>query len=166
MCRSVNPAPFQDRISDSGIPAGLIPISPAALISVSIAASFSNLLRNQRVIPPVRSLTSSIEYPLRKASITAPILLSVGILSQSSRSAVGSFSDALSSIVSPSEASDIVSGRGWGFPYSRLAQAFRQASSKERPIAITSPVDFIEVPIFLSAVRNLSNGQRGILTTQ
>ena len=33
-------------------------------------------------------------------------------------------------------------------------------------MAMTSPVDFIEVPKVRSAVRNLSKGQRGILTTQ
>ncbi len=92
--------------------------------------------------------------------------LSVGTLSQSSRRASGSGSKARSSIDSPPEASAIVSGLGCGWPYSKLAHALRKASSKQRPIAITSPVDFIEVPMVRSAVRNLSKGQRGILTTQ
>ena len=69
-------------------------------------------------------------------------------------------------MVSPSEASDIVNGLGWGLSYSKLAHALRHASSKERPMAITSPVDFIEVPRLLSAVLNLSKGHLGILTTQ
>ena len=92
--------------------------------------------------------------------------LSLGTLSQSSRRASGSGSKARSSIDSPPDASAMVRGLGWGCPYSRLDHALRKASSKPRPIAITSPVDFIEVPIVRSAVRNLSKGQRGILTTQ
>ena len=96
----------------------------------------------------------------------ADILLSVGTLSQSSKIAVGSSSEDLSSIDSPPEESAIVSGLGCGLPYSRLAHALRKASSKPLPIAITSPVDFMEVPIVLSAVLNLSNGHLGILTTQ
>jgi hypothetical protein len=34
-----------------------------------------------------------------------------------------------------------------------------------RPMAITSPVDFICVPMRGSTVRNLSKGQRGIFVT-
>ena len=67
---------------------------------------------------------------------------------------------------SPSDSSALVRGLGYAYPCSRLAQALRKASSKLRPIAITSPVDFMLVPSVLSAVRNLSNGHRGILTTQ
>ncbi len=96
----------------------------------------------------------------------ADILLSVGTLSQSSKIAVGSSSEDLSSIDSPPEESAMVSGLGCGLPYSRLAHALRKASSKHLPIAITSPVDFMEVPIVLSAVLNLSNGHLGIFTTQ
>ncbi len=92
--------------------------------------------------------------------------LSVGTLSQSSSRASGRGSKARSSIDSPPEASAMVSGRGCGWPYSRLAHALRKASSKQRPMAMTSPVDFIDVPMVRSAVRNLSKGQRGILTTQ
>ena len=43
--------------------------------------------------------------------------------------------------------------------------AFCSAASKVRSIAITSPVAFICVPSARSASGNLSNGQRGILTT-
>ena len=44
--------------------------------------------------------------------------------------------------------------------------AFENAASKERSIAMTSPVAFICVLMPRSPVGNLSNGQRGILTTQ
>ena len=60
MCKSVKPAPFHILISSSGTSAGLRPISPAARISVSMAAMFSNRCRNQRVTPPVMSRTSSV----------------------------------------------------------------------------------------------------------
>ncbi len=43
--------------------------------------------------------------------------------------------------------------------------AFLNASSIVRPIAITSPVDFIAVVSVRSACVNLSKGQRGTLTT-
>ena len=43
--------------------------------------------------------------------------------------------------------------------------AFMKDSSRVRPIAITSPVLFMEVESVRSAPLNLSNGQRGILTT-
>ena len=38
-------------------------------------------------------------------------------------------------------------------------------SSIVRPIAITSPVDFMEVPMRASTVGNLSKGHRGIFVT-
>ena len=44
--------------------------------------------------------------------------------------------------------------------------AFCSASLKVRPIAITSPTDFICVVSVGSASGNFSNAQRGILTTQ
>jgi hypothetical protein len=49
---------------------------------------------------------------------------------------------------------------------SRERTAFSRASSMQRPMAITSPVDFIWVPILRSAVRNLSKGHRGTFMTQ
>ena len=51
-------------------------------------------------------------------------------------------------------------------PSSNDLTAFTKAASKLRSIAITSPVAFICVPSDLSPVSNLSNGQRGIFTTQ
>ena len=88
------------------------------------------------------------------------------MLHQSTNTSSGRGSLALSAIVSPSDSSALVNGLGCGQPCSSDAQALRNASSKFLPIAITSPVDFIEVPSVRSAVLNLSNGQRGILTTQ
>jgi hypothetical protein len=44
--------------------------------------------------------------------------------------------------------------------------AFISAAANVRPIPIASPVDFICVPSRKSASGNLSNGQRGIFTTQ
>ena len=57
---------------------------------------------------------------------------------------------------------------GWSkeyFPISKLLIPFNNADSKLAPIAITSPVAIIFVPNSLSAVKNLSNGHFGILTT-
>jgi len=48
---------------------------------------------------------------------------------------------------------------------SRDRSAFLKASSTHLPIAITSPVLFIAVVRVRSAFLNLSNGQRGTLTT-
>ena len=117
-------------------------------------------------MPPVISLTFSRSQFLLNASNKAPILLSDGIASHFSRISSLSGVEARSSMVSPPEASAMVKGLGWGAPYSKLDHAFRKASSKRLPIAITSPVDFIEVPMVLSAVLNLSKGHLGILTTQ
>ena len=50
-------------------------------------------------------------------------------------------------------------------PTSSERTAFCSAPSKERSIAITSPVAFICVPSVRSPNGNLSNGQRGIFTT-
>ena len=51
-------------------------------------------------------------------------------------------------------------------PVSRPRRAFCIASLKVRPIAMTSPTDFICVVSTESAVGNFSNAQRGNLTTQ
>ena len=64
-----------------------------------------------------------------------------------------------------SSAIDAASGRtpGW---LSSARQPLSSASGKVRPIAITSPTDFMRVPSRGSASRNFSNAQRGIFTTQ
>ena len=136
-----------------------------ATISFSTLAIRWNPYKNHRVILVI-SWTLSMLHPLLNASITAPILLSVAILNQSISTLSGSCSNARSAIPSPSDSSALVSGLGCGAPCSSDAHALRNASSKHRPIAITSPVDFMEVPSVLSAVLNLSKGHLGILTTQ
>ncbi len=50
-------------------------------------------------------------------------------------------------------------------PTSRPRSAFWNDSWKVRPIAITSPTDFICVVRWLSACGNFSNAKRGILVT-
>ena len=52
-----------------------------------------------------------------------------------------------------------------GQPVSRPRSAFCSDSAKVRPIAITSPTDFIEVVSSGSAPGNFSNAKRGILVT-
>ena len=51
------------------------------------------------------------------------------------------------------------------FEISRDLIPFKSASSKEEPIAMTSPVAIIFVPSFLFANLNLSKGHLGIFTT-
>ena len=50
-------------------------------------------------------------------------------------------------------------------PVSRPRSAFCTDSLKLRPIAMTSPTDFIAVPRSGSAPLNFSNAKRGILVT-
>ncbi len=50
-------------------------------------------------------------------------------------------------------------------PTSRLRRAFWKLSRNVRPIAMTSPTDFICVVRIGSASGNFSNAQRGILVT-
>src|SRR3569832_2442673 len=49
-------------------------------------------------------------------------------------------------------------------PISKLWQAFCKASIKLRPMAITSPTDYIYRPRYLLAPLNLSKFQRGTFT--
>ncbi len=96
---------------------------------------------------PVSLLISSISIPLRSAWYTA-----------NNRSWVGFLSASISSSSSQSLYPKYMS-------VSSERIAFWSDSSIVRPIAITSPVDFIAVVRCLSAVVNLSKGQRGIFTT-
>jgi len=96
----------------------------------------------------VRAAIFSAGYPRRRASATAYIRLSVGSRSSSRRSS-----------------SAHGSGSSPAFPTSRDRRAFMKDSSIVRPIAITSPVDFIDVPMRASTVGNLSKGHRGIFVT-
>ena len=50
-------------------------------------------------------------------------------------------------------------------PDSRPRSAFCRLSANVRPIAITSPTDFMEVVSVRSAPGNFSNAKRGILVT-
>ncbi len=50
-------------------------------------------------------------------------------------------------------------------PVSSERKAFCRLSWKVRPIAMTSPTDFIEVVSVHSAPGNFSNAKRGILVT-
>ena len=106
---SVNPSPFQARICSS---VTCLASQFAATISASTSAIRLNRCKNQRVILPVPSRTSSIPIPRRNASTKAPILRSVATFSQLSKISLGSGSCARSSIDSPSLASASVSGRG------------------------------------------------------
>ena len=88
--------------------------------------------------------TSSTENPTLNASKMHPNRSSVGFAS--------------SIRISGSEV--------WGWiSVSRDRIAFLNASSSVRPMAITSPVDFIAVVSVRSAFGNLSNGHRGTFTT-
>ena len=92
----------------------------------------------------VSSETSSTENPSRNASNMQPKRSSVGF--------------ARSIRISDFEVCRLISG-------STERIAFINASSSVRPMAMTSPVDFIAVVSVLSALGNLSNGHRGTLTT-
>ena len=50
-------------------------------------------------------------------------------------------------------------------PVSRLRRAFCRLSAKVRPIAMTSPTDFMDVVSSGSAPGNFSKAKRGILVT-
>ena len=49
-------------------------------------------------------------------------------------------------------------------PGSTMRRAFCSASSKLRPMAITSPTDFIDDPMLCEALRNFCRSQRGAFT--
>ena len=117
------------------------------LSACSVATICSICARNQGSIAVSSKISSSV-MPMRKASATnrmrsgpaSPISCSI-----SSRSSVRS--------VRPS------------MPVSRPRRAFWKLSWKVRPMAITSPTDFICVVRRGSASRNFSNAKRGILVT-
>ncbi len=49
---------------------------------------------------------------------------------------------------------------------STILRAFWKASSNLRPTAMTSPTDFMELPILVLTRLNLLRSQRGIFTTR
>ena len=103
---------------------------------------FASLSMNHRSMP-LRSASESGSIPFRNAFSNANSRRSFGasIVSGPSSQAAGGFC-------------------------SRERMALTSAASNVRSSAITSPVDAICVPRRLSPAGNLSNGQRGILTTQ
>ena len=103
---------------------------------------------------PSRACSASIApSPRRSAAHRAP------------RGARRSARDRLRSLRRRSPSSRRLPSAGRGCATSSERIAFCSAASKVRSIAITSPVAFICVPSARSASGNLSNGQRGILTT-
>ena len=132
------------------------PTSPADRCS---STSCENCVRNQRSIF-VSSWTSSTVHPRSNARKTAHIRRSVGTLS--SRCSAPSSSSA----VSPDWLRRVFWPKSSPLePSSSELNAFMNASLKVRPIAITSPTDFICVVSVRSARGNFSNVQRGTLTT-
>ena len=125
------------------------PLSTVNCLSSSeVRMIFISFWRNHLSIL-VRSCTWSIVYPARKALEMTKIRLSVG-----SRRAL-SISAITSSLFSTKPC----------MPWPIIRRPFWIASSKVRPIAITSPTDFIEEPNSLSTPWNFPKSQRGILQT-
>ena len=117
----------------------------------SIFAILPNARVNQGSIPVARDRSSGAT-PLRSAAISAH-----------NRSSFGWIGRVLSRSPPFHERSSHSSER---LVISSDLTAFWNAASKERSMAMTSPVAFICVPISRSPRGNLSKGQRGILTTQ
>ena len=102
----------------------------------------------------VSSATRARLQPARNASATYSSRLAPGARSSwASRSALSSLSGIESCGVSPSS------------PVSRPRSAFWSDSWKVRPIAMTSPTDFIWVVSLSFAAGNFSKVKRGILVT-
>ena len=130
---------------------GIIGNSPSAIkecSSLLVSMMFINFSRNQRSIL-VNSCTWSTVYPARKALEMTKIRLSVGSRRALSKSAI------TSSLFSTKPC----------MPWPIMRSPFWMASSKVRPIAITSPTDFMLEPSSLSTPWNLPKSQRGILQT-
>ena len=97
------------------------------------------------------ALASSTARPALRASARSKSMVSVG---RSRRAAAAG---------RPSTEPPLTTPSYLGFD---ILTAFWMASSKPRPTAITSPMDFIEVSILLTPPSNLSVSQRGIFTTR
>ena len=128
-------------------------VSVSSISRSSIRAIRWKARVNHGSIPVARD-NSSGETSRRRAAISAH--------SRSSFGPIGKRSDSPSSDLSHPESSH----SSERFVISSDLTAFWNAASKERSIAITSPVAFICVPMLRSPRGNLSNGQRGIFTTQ
>ena len=108
ICPSVNPPLFHRCRSAESISL----IEQARLrISASMLAMDANPCKNHRVTRVI-SYTCSMVQPLRNASIKAPILRSVAMESQSTRTRSDNGSDSRVSCCSPSDSSPLVSGLG------------------------------------------------------
>ena len=92
-------------------------------------------------------------HPSDSALYTANTRLSVGLAS----------AEPSSDELQPEKASSALSP---GAPMPVMRKAFCRASSNDLPIDITSPTDFISLPISRSTSLNLPRSQRGTLTTQ
>ena len=154
--RSGRPIPVNSAISSSVNPITFAarsrsdPSPSASRSACSIRNIRSNARMNQMSIPDSRVKWSG-ESPVRNLNISFQSRVS---------SPVRSGTSALSPRqTGSSQVSDFR-------PSSSERTAFNNADSKLRSIAITSPVAFICVPNDLSPVANLSNGHRGIFTTQ
>jgi hypothetical protein len=110
-------------------------------------ATFRNRSRYHSRIPVI-SLSADTGYPRSNASKIAY-----------GRSGVGRSRNAAS------RRSSSTAARSTAGSYSVDRSAFNSDSSKVRPIAMASPVDFIAVPSVKSVSGNLSIGHRGILVT-
>ena len=123
-------------------------ILETACNSASVRHIFCSFSRNQRSIL-VSSCRRSIVYPSRNACEIKNIRLSVGAARAWSRSSTWRVLFSVNPCM----------------PCPIIRRPFWIVSSKVRPIAITSPTDFIEEPIPLSTPRNLPKSQRGSLAT-
>jgi len=112
----------------------------------------SILPMNQGSIP-VSLLIFCTLQPSSRAWYTAKSLLSVGLESEA-RSLFDAIAVWFPSLCRPN----------WLALVMRIA--FWSASSKLRPMAITSPTDFISLPMCLSTSLNFARSQRGIFMTQ
>ena len=114
---------------------------------------FSNARVNHGSMPVTRDSASGV-MPLRSAKSKAHSRSSFGWRGR----AVSQFSRSWGHLVASHKMERPV--------ISRDRTAFWNAASNDRSIAMTSPVAFICVVTVRSPLGNLSNGQRGILTTQ
>ncbi|MCY1546762.1 hypothetical protein D9M68_827770 [compost metagenome] len=155
---SVTPSSLARRASEKPLRLSLrirsasMPDRPRVLTFSSSLMRSSICTRNHSSMR-VSSKTSSMLLPARKASATYQIRSAPGTVSSRLRmpSASGSFRSSL--------------GSKPATPTSSPRRAFCTDSWKVRPMAITSPTDFIWVVRRASAFGNFSKAKRGTLVT-
>ncbi len=145
--RSENPLRLRRRNCPQSSAAGTSPSSAASSRTRS-----SICTRNQRSIEDNSCISSSVK-PARKPSARYHSREAPGLRISPRRRATASSSNASTCGSNPAE------------PTSRPRIAFCNDSWKVRPIAITSPTDFIWVVRRASAVANFSKVNRGTLVT-